>query len=122
MYESWQQTAAWYEPFSAHKESSPMRAAHFGVSRLARHIASGRLASILYGWRSMFDLFVTQTDQEPFSYPHLKISAQDSGLVEFRYVDTAIPNRQWHRSVPPDLTIDRFERFLCDLRWVANPS
>jgi hypothetical protein len=89
------------------------------IESLADTIATGPLSSVLFGWTSMFDLCVQQTDAFPGSGPYLKVSPLPSGWVEFRYVDTAIRSRQWHREVPPEAVIPRFRGFLEQLHWLA---
>jgi hypothetical protein len=89
------------------------------IETLADGIARGPMASVLFGWTSMFDLCIQQTDAFPGSGPYLKISPLSSGLVEFRYFDTAIKDRQWHREVPPEAVVPRFGAFLDQLHWVA---
>jgi hypothetical protein len=89
------------------------------VEDLAANIANGPLSSVLFGWTSMFDLCIQQTDAFPGSGPFLKISALPTGLVKFRYMDTAIPDRQWYREVPPAAVMPRFQAFLDQLHWLA---
>jgi hypothetical protein len=82
-------------------------------------VADGPLSSILFGWVSMFDLCIQQTDAPPFSGPYLRVAPLPSGAVEFRYIDTAIQQRQWHRQVPPSAVIPRFQIFIGQLGWVS---
>jgi len=89
------------------------------IEDLADTIATGPLSSVLFGWVSMFDLCIQQTDAFPFSGQYLKVSPLPSGLIEFRYIDTAIQERQWCREVPPEAVIPRFAAFLEQLRWLA---
>lgn len=89
------------------------------IEELANSIASGPTAAILFGWTSMFDLCIQQTDAFPGSGPYLKVSPLPSGMVEFRYIDTAIEDRQWHREVPPEAVAARFLAFLDQLGWLA---
>jgi hypothetical protein len=93
-----------------------------GVVAVAASIADGPLASALFGWTSMFDLCIQQTDTGPdTTTAYLRVSPLDSGLVEFRYVDTRMSERQWHREVQPEAAVARFDAFLRQLRWVAVP-
>jgi len=68
----------------------------------------------------MFDLCVQQTDTPPQSGPYLRISPLHSGTVEFRYIDTAIADRQWHREAMAEDVVSRLDRFLDQLRWIAT--
>jgi hypothetical protein len=94
------------------------QAAVGGVEQVATLIARGVLRPILFGWTSMHDLCVQQTETQPRNGPYLRISPLPSGMVDFRYIDTAIPHRQWHRVVPPDVAPARLLRFLEQLGWV----
>jgi hypothetical protein len=94
--------------------------AYSAVGDLAAHIAEGPLGSSLFGWKSMHDLGIQQSDANTFSTSHLRVSPQLDGTVEFRYVDTHIASRQWSRTVPPEGVIGRFEAFLDQLHWVAR--
>ncbi|WP_404712411.1 hypothetical protein [Sphingomonas sp. MMS24-J13] len=91
-----------------------------GIEQLAVTVADGPLSSKLFGWVSMFDLCIQQTDAIPYSGPYLRVSPLASGAVEFRYFDTAIPARQWHREVPPEATVPRFEAFVDQLHWIGS--
>ena len=95
------------------------RAAASVIEKIASLILEGPLGTQLFGWTSMHDLCVQQTDVAPYSGPYLRISPQPSGEVEFRYVDTAIAARQWQRTVQPNAATARFEGFLRELRWIA---
>jgi hypothetical protein len=93
-----------------------------GVAQLADHIGAGRARASLFGWTSMHDLCVQQTDVAPYSGPFLRVRPLDTGMVEFRYHDTAIPGRQWFREVPPAGVMGRFEAFLDQLGWARRTS
>jgi len=68
----------------------------------------------------MHDLCVQQTDQSPYSSPYLRISPLNSGDVAFRYFDTYVTNRQWHRVVAAADTVSAaLYSFLNDLNWVG---
>lgn len=97
--------------------TNPFASALGGVEALASFIASGPLGSVLFGWMSMFDLCIQQLDVEPYSGPYLKVSPLASGRIEFRYVDTAIVRRQWHRETMPGVIVPRFVRFMDQLGW-----
>ena len=98
---------------------SKFQSALSGIEQVASLIAEGPLKSALFGWTSMHDLCVQQTDTPPHSGPYLRISPLPSGSVEFRYVDTGIAHRQWKREETVDRTSTRFTAFLRQLRWVA---
>lgn len=92
----------------------------FGVEQLAHHIAAGPHRDFIFGWTSIHDLCVQQTDVRPHSGPFLRVRPLTTGVIEFRYLDTAIQNRQWFREVPPAGVIGRFDTFLDQLGWVAR--
>ena len=93
-----------------------------GIAAVAEHIERTQLRAGLFGWTSMHDLCIQQTDVQPGSGPFLRISPLRSGNVEFRYIDTQIAEQQWHREVVPDDTVRRFEKFLEQLRWIGGTA
>jgi len=91
------------------------------MSCLARQIEGSRYACSLYGWTSMIDLYIAQTpSQTPFDGPRLRISVLDNDDLEFRYIDTGIEARQWHRVVKGEQALARLERFFDQLHWFAH--
>ena len=92
-------------------------AAQDGVLRVAEHIASNSRYATLFGWTSMHDLCVQQTDVAPFSGPYLRLSPLDSGTIVFRYDNMHPWLKDWRREVPADAAIDRLEAFFAQLRW-----
>src|SRR6187402_2797664 len=91
---------------------------------LSEYIENSNLANSLFAWTSMFDLCITQTAVEyPYDGPYLRISPvgyglntsnspADKGKVEFRYIDTYIKEKQWHRTVSPEDVILQLSKFL----------
>ncbi|MGX5828071.1 hypothetical protein [Mesorhizobium sp. 43Arga] len=100
--------------------ADPFAPALGGVEALASFIASGPLSFVLFGWMSMFDLCIQQVDVEPYSGPYLKVSPLASGRIEFRYVDTAIVQRQWHRETTPDAVVPKLVQFMDQLGWISG--
>jgi hypothetical protein len=90
------------------------------LEQLAHHISAGPLATLLFGWTSLQDLCIQQSDVAPFSGPFLRVHPLPTGVLEFRYEDTAVRDRQWHREVPPAAAIARLEAFLDQLGWVRR--
>jgi hypothetical protein len=117
MAESWTDISGHFRDLHERCQDASFRAALTSVERLAGHIGEGPLAGALFGWSSMWDLCVQQSDVEPYSGPFLRVSPQADGTIEFRYHDTAIEHRQWNRRVPPDGVVGRFDAFLDQLRW-----
>lgn len=93
-----------------------------GVEQLAEHIGAGPVGGSLFGWTSMHDLCIQQTNMTPHSGPFLRVRPLTTGMVEFRYHDTAVADRQWSRQVPATGVIARFEAFLGQLGWVRGIS
>jgi len=96
------------------------QAAVAGVEEVAVLIAEGPLGAALFGWTSMHDLCVQQTDVAPYAGPYLRIAPQLSGMVEFRYLDTAIADRQWQRVVPAGAAPAQLATFLRQLGWMGR--
>jgi hypothetical protein len=69
----------------------------------------------------MHDLHIVQTPVTyPYDGPCLIISPKADGLVDFRYVDTIIVSKQWHRTVPGSEAFSRLQRFADQLHWFAR--
>jgi hypothetical protein len=91
------------------------------VAALARHIQETELSSGLFGWTSMFDLCITQTEVSyPYYGPYLRVSPQPEGMVELRYIDTPVEAKQWQRTVPAEAAISTLREFLHQLHWFAE--
>jgi len=120
MNDDWSEIRERFRSLRDDAPSGPWADALSGVERLADHIGSGPVGAHLFGWTSMHDLCVQQTDVGPYSGPFLRVRPLANGVVEFRYMDTAVPGRQWCREVPPSGVIGRLESFLDQLGWVAR--
>ena len=118
----WPDLVADFAEFRRMMPEPPFALALEGIQSVAASIAGGPLNACLFGWTSMHDLCIQQTAAQPYTAPYLRIAPQRSGMVEFRYNDTAKAERQWHREVPPGAAVARFESFLDQLRWVARVS
>ena len=93
-------------------------AAADGIANIGTVIMNGSLRTRLFGWMSMHDLCIQQTDATPYSGPYLRISPLESGDVKFRYVDTAVEARQWQRTVPQETASAQLEAILKQLGWL----
>jgi hypothetical protein len=112
--ESWANIVARYEKYGASSLSIS------SVGAVARHIHDTRLSAGLFGWTSMHDLCVTQTEvQYPYLGPYLRLRPLSGGEVEFRYIVTQIEKDQWRRTVHGLEALGRFNVFLNDLHWVS---
>jgi hypothetical protein len=90
------------------------------IAALAEHI--GARYPRLFGWTSVSRLLIAQRDSAlgPFDSAHLIVSSEYGKGVMFTYLGRAGDRVPWTRTVAPELVIDRFERFLDDLRWVVR--
>lgn len=118
----WQEVVARFREAETALPPGDFSTALGSVAKLAAVIADGPLSAALFGWTSMFDLCIQQTDAVPLTGPYLRVSPLPSGSVEFRYFDTAVQARQWHREVPPDAVTARFRSFLEQLRWSVGSA
>jgi hypothetical protein len=109
---SWAEVKEFYQSLAdQHPRLSPML-------RLVEAVESSRYASGLYPWTSMADLCVQQVPSgKPYDGPFLRISPRSDSTVEFRYIDTGVESRQWHRVVEADHAFARLERFIEQLHW-----
>jgi hypothetical protein len=92
------------------------------MERLARQIESSRYAQGLFPYTSMTILCIAQMPAEyPNVGPYLCISLVEDGTkLEFRYIDTHIVDKQWHRTVDSADGFDRLERFVLQLHWFTR--
>jgi len=92
-----------------------------GMVQLVEHILTSHYAKGLFAWTSMHTLCVAKTPatmRNPGAY--LRISPLFNGNVDFRFIDTAIESRQWHRVVSEDEATARLERFFDQLHWFGR--
>jgi len=116
MIEPWSEIESFYRELA----QPGLRAAD-GMLRLVEQIGASPYAQALNAWTSMLDLCIAQAPGgSPNSGPYLRISPRGDGTIEFRYLDTAIEARQWHRVVKEDDAFERLERFIDQLHWVAG--
>jgi hypothetical protein len=88
------------------------------MARLARFISETHLARGLFAWTAMHDLCIVQTEVTyPYDGPRLVISPLAADQIEFRYVDTFVTAKQWHRIVDFGQAVPRLLGFLEQLRW-----
>ena len=88
---------------------------------LVTAIEQSRYATGLHGWTSMHDLYIDQTPVNyPYDGPRLKISPLHEGKLEFRYIDTPLEAKQWHRVVDQSEGFARLEKFLKQLHWFTT--
>lgn len=110
----------WSDILNQYAEFAPNGAAYAGLQSLIGHIASTSLSQQLYGWLSMHELCIIQTPAiYPYNGPRLRLSPLTNGNIEFRYEDTAIKGRQWHREALPGEAVARLHQFLEHLHWIA---
>jgi hypothetical protein len=116
-------TKDWPSIVARYAETPTSEVSINGVATLARYIRETALSSGLFGWTSMFDLCITQTEVfYPYDGPYLRVRPLLDGMVEFRYLDTQIEGQQWHRTVPASETVARLRSFLAQLHWFAEPQ
>jgi hypothetical protein len=93
------------------------------MTALVDQIEANPQLSRLYAWTSMHDLQIVQTPvTHPYEGPRLVISPKPDDTIEFRYVDTEITSRQWHRIVAAPEAFSRLLRFTDQLHWFARPT
>ena len=89
-----------------------------GMVRLVEQIEASRYVSGVNGETSMHDLCITQIATSAYpDGPHLRISPRFDSTVEFRYIDTYVKEKQWHRVVNEDDALSRLVLFFDQLHW-----
>jgi hypothetical protein len=116
MLRPWKDIAAFYRDLA----SGGMQI--HGMLHLAEQIEASRYATGIYGETSMHDLCIMQTAGAFPGGPYLRISPRFDGTVEFRYVDTHVSARQWHRVVKEDDAFGRLVGFFSQLHWFAKSA
>jgi hypothetical protein len=113
MTQPWPQIVARYEGYKGEERSI------YALGGLARRISESPLAKGLFASPHMFDLDIVQTAVNyPFDGPLLRLSPiLSEDRIEFRYVDTLVKEKQWHRTVNSDQAWPRLIKFLDQLRW-----
>jgi len=92
-----------------------------GMLHLVEQIESSRYATGIFGETSMHDLCIVQTAGHGFGEgPYLRISPRFDGTIEFRYVDTHVRTKQWHRVVRDQEAFGRLVGFFDQLHWFAE--
>jgi hypothetical protein len=116
MAKSWSEIKRHYEHWAASPEFG-------GMIQLVEDIETSPYAQGIWAWTSMLDLCVAQMPvTDPLRMGYLRISPLHDGNIEFRYLDTAIEDRQWHRVVPAPEAFARLERFFHQLNWFGRTS
>jgi hypothetical protein len=113
----WNEVEAYYRDLTGTAGGAGAR----GMLHLVEQINRSRYARALHPWTSMLELCIVQVPcTYPYDGPYLRISPRGGGTIEFRYIDTHIESRQWHRTVEEEDAFRRLERFIDQLRWVAG--
>lgn len=122
MGQEWEQIVGYFGAARLRSGSDDLKAALGGIEDVAKTISQSALRQGLFGWTSMLDLCVQQKDIEPYSGPYLRVSPLASGMIEFRYFDTGIKKRQWHRTEVPTRAVGRLEAFFDQLGWRSKSA
>ncbi len=92
-----------------------------GMLHLTEQIESSRYGAGIFGETSMHDLCIMQTPKGGFwEGPCLRISPRFDGTIEFRYLDTQVWTKQWHRVVKDEEAFGRLVGFFDQLHWFAK--
>ena len=91
----------------------------YSTLTLIKEIRKSHYSTSLFAWTSMQDLCIVQTPVViyPAHGPYLRISRLENDRLEFRYIDTAVEDRQWHRVVGGAEGFARLTRFIDQLHW-----
>jgi hypothetical protein len=113
MTKTWPDIVAHYDGYDGDWQS--IRA----LGNLAREVSQGLLGPGLFAWTSMHDLCIVQKEVTyPYNGPFLRLSPVSNNEIEFRYIDTRIAAKQWHRMVKAEHAVPRLHKFLDELRWL----
>jgi hypothetical protein len=113
-------SGGWGEVTTFYSELSAQHGEFACLRDFVNRVAASRYASGLHPWTSMHAFCVSQVPSPSRHVePHLRVAAKNNTL-EFRYIDTAIRQRQWVRIVSTESAYDRFVTFLDELNWFGR--
>jgi tRNA (guanine37-N1)-methyltransferase len=110
---SWEEVLAYYLRYKLAPGS-------INMLQLCTRIQDSDLAPGLFVWTSHLDLCIQQTRSYPYTAPYLRVSPLRGDRMDFRYLDTPIESKQWHRIVPADQAFERLVKFTEQLHWFAR--
>jgi hypothetical protein len=114
-------TRSWDEIEARYRESVDAGVSGGGMLRFVEQIKGSSYARALHAWTSMHDLCIVQVPcTYPYDGPYLCIAPRFDGTIEFRYIDTYVASKQWHRVVKEEDAFGRLERFMDQLHWVVR--
>lgn len=112
MIRPWHDIAAHYASYDGDARSIQ------AIGELAQRINESHLANGLFAWTSIYDLCIVQTPVTyPYDGPLLRLTPVSATQIEFRYLDTFVHAKQWHRTVDAGKAWARLIKFLDQLRW-----
>jgi len=112
---------AWENVTSFLNDSASRNERITALANLASEIARSKYALGLHPWTSMHDLCLSQVASTTRHLsPHLRISLTRLGALKFRYIDTAVESKQWHREATPAEAFGRLESFFAQLNWFGS--
>jgi len=90
---------------------------------LVKKILSSSYVKGLFAWTSMHDLCIVQQEATyPYEGPYLRISPLFNGKIEFRYIDTAVKDKQWKKIVNENDAFSQLESFIEQLHWFVKEN
>ncbi len=92
------------------------------IADLCFYIDARPIRSGVHGWQSMYELSIVQLPVWTPDGAHLHIKPFSADAIEFRYIDTHLPTRQWSRRNPADHIVHRFTNTMRQLGWFTDPS
>ncbi|MDP4177135.1 MAG: hypothetical protein Q8900_02185 [Bacillota bacterium] len=112
MIKSWDNICNFYEQFQ--DKNNVFK----NMFNLVTSIKNSKYSNYIYGWTSMYELYIVQTKVEyPYDGPRLLISPLENNKLEFRYIDTYCINRQWKRIFNADEGFLKLESFFFSIHW-----
>ena len=119
----WSEIASYYRCELDWKPSDEgFQRAFRSIGDLAAKIDRTSVTNLLFGWTSVHDLCVQDSDRLPYSGAYLRISPLSSGSVGFRYIDAAMPAIQWRRVVEASDATQQFVKFVDQINWIDRQS
>ena len=105
-----------WNDLAAHFRANPWPATQ-AIADLCDQLASDRSGAGLLGAATGHVLRITQAAAPDGAY--LEIAPTERGPTQFRFIDTAAPERMWRRHEPPERVVERFYKATALIGWTA---
>jgi hypothetical protein len=113
----------WPRIVAHYRDLAACESSFAGLQALSDYVAAGALVDELYAWTTASDLCISLIKpNHTFDDTYLRISHNQDGSLDFRYVDTHAGGIRWHRRVEAEQAIPGFLLCLEQIRWNSGEA